>query len=260
MGLIKFLIAMLFLNLSFSLKADTLRTHLGLADNEAGFIPAKSSTTPYLAQILTDFSRQTGVVIHYSVLPPITAQSTCALSSISAWLYCLLGKNANLVFRYEHLPTGQKSERVAEVWIVPEPFEDTRPSMVSAEQAEPNLTVTWFERIRVKNPQQRVDAVADLASQAINNRPELQDALELAFSDPNAEVRVQAIGGLAKLNNERALNVLHSALLDKDVSVRLMAVDNAGNNTALLEQALNDNDESVRSFAALKLNTLERQP
>ncbi|MFI3195163.1 MAG: HEAT repeat domain-containing protein [Methylococcaceae bacterium] len=182
------------------------------------------------------------------------------LSSISAWLRCQLGTHANLVFRYERQPTGKQSSRVVEVWFVPESFDDATPLLSSSEQVEPDLTATWFERIRVKNPQQRIDAVTDLANQAINNKPELQDALELAFSDPNAEVRVQAIGGLAKLNNERALNALHRALLDKDVSVRLMTVDNAGNNTALLEQALNDNDESVRSFAALKLNTLERRP
>ena len=259
MELIKFLIATLFLTLSFSLKADNLRTHLEWVGYGEGFTPTQSSTSPNLAQTLADFARRTGVVVHYSVLPEVPAQISCVFSTIPAWLSCLLGKNTNLVFRYDQ-PTGQKSAQVVEVWVVPDLLDESKPLRVDAEQAESDSTATWFERIRVKNPQQRVDAVADLASRAANDRPELQEALELALTDANAEVRVQAINGLAKFNNERALNVLHSALLDNDVSVRLMVVDNAGSNAALLEQALNDNDESVRSFAALKLSTLEHQP
>jgi hypothetical protein len=52
--------------------------------------------------------------------------------------------------------------------------------------------------------------------------------------------------------------VLSEALHDSDVSVRLMAVSNAGENVYLLQSALNDTDRIVRDLAGMKLDQISK--
>ena len=65
-----------------------------------------------------------------------------------------------------------------------------------------------------------------------------------------------------EISGPQSVHVLRDALQDGDVSVRLMAVDSAGADepgTALLHEALADEDETVRVAAAIKLKqTMKR--
>jgi len=67
---------------------------------------------------------------------------------------------------------------------------------------------------------------------------------------------------LSKEGGPQAIEVLRDALRDRDATVRLMAVDStkAGREGGmLLEQALADSDETVRTAAARKIREIEHQ-
>ena len=196
-----------------------------------------------LASVLDKITEVTNVPIHYSVLPegPVTAM--CVGANVKQVLECLFNKKADLVFRYLHHPAKKNQpDCLAEVWVLGTYFD-----------VEPGASTGY---VSAKKSQYHTDAVANLAAQGQANDPAIYKALEFALSDENAEVRAQAVSGLARHEGYDASSVLQSALQDSDASVRLMAVDYAGDHPALLQQALGDSDETVRAYAAIKLEAL----
>ena len=86
--------------------------------------------------------------------------------------------------------------------------------------------------------------------------PTVKAALEQALTDQDANVRAQAISSLAHREGSGAAAAIQEALHDSAVDVRMMAVDGITDDIALLQQAINDSDETVRSLAAIKLEEL----
>ena len=66
-------------------------------------------------------------------------------------------------------------------------------------------------------------------------------------------MRAQALYGLIRQDQENKLPFLEQAMADSSADVRLMAVDNSGDNPWILQQALNDEDSNVRDLAKAKL-------
>ncbi|MDO9103472.1 MAG: HEAT repeat domain-containing protein [Methylovulum sp.] len=215
-----------------------------------------------LAQALNAVADKTGMVIHYSGLPESLFTLSCIETTVTEILHCLLDKNADLIFRYVLTPSKDDQPRpLAELWVLGRRFEVEPGLMVADVDTVTDTQIRGMdgmekllETATAENPQYRADAVAQLAARGEVQNPAIHKALDAALSDENAEVRAQAVSGLAKGQDMAA--VLQSALQDSDVSVRLMAVDNAGNDAGLLQQALGDSDETVREFAALKLAAL----
>ena len=106
------------------------------------------------------------------------------------------------------------------------------------------------------DPAERADALALLVIKGRAGDADIRKALETALTDKDANVRAQALSSLARREGDGAAAQLQAALQDSDVSVRLMAVDSAGNNPALLQQAVTDRDETVRTLATMKLEAL----
>jgi hypothetical protein len=223
-----------------------------------------------LAPALDEIADKTGVLIHYSALPESMFNLICTGTTVTGILKCLLDNKADLIFRYAHeFSKEDQQNRLAEAWVVGTHGDlgqdaplASRSSLSdtgsNAETRDSDETGKLLEMAVAENPQNRADAVAGLASGQVK-APLVRDALESALSDTNAEVRAQAVTGLAKYQGYDASAVLQSALQDGDVSVRLMAVDSAGDNPVLLQQALGDSDETVRAYAATKLEALSAQ-
>lgn len=185
-----------------------------------------------LANAVAEVAEQTGIRIHYSTLPDDRLDLICRRRTVAELLACLLAGKADVVLRYAS-SAHKPARRLVEAWIVPK-----HPNAATQPAERPNSAEP------VENRAEPPQAPRDYQAWAV------------ALADRDASIRVQAVSELAQAEPDDALPLLQSALQDSDVSVRLMAVDNAGRYPQLLQQALDDKDETVRAYAATKLAAL----
>jgi HEAT repeat protein len=76
------------------------------------------------------------------------------------------------------------------------------------------------------NPNQRIQRIRDLAKKDPGAIPALADYL----SDPNRDIRIEAVKAIVKLDTERSLGPLAKAAHDKDSEVQIRATDGLINN------------------------------
>jgi hypothetical protein len=254
-----------------------------VANGEAGAEFQLEARQAPLAQVLNEIARKSAVPVHYSVLPEGLVTATCVGATLKQVMECLLARKADLIVRYSK-PSTQTQARVSdknqpiEIWVLGSRFTDaancsgpTLPqqtisnspvkspdSQVEAAEIEPDQTDNLLMMAKSKDATVRADAIGALMAAGREGDANVKRALEEALTDPNANVRAQAISSLAHREGSAAVVSLQDALHDTDAGVRLMAVDGAGNNIALLQQAVNDDDETVRNLAISKLEELQK--
>ena len=266
----KLLVFIYLLGISTTLMADKSAVRFTVAINAKSELRLELTHAP-LDQALNEIANKTDTLIHYSALPEGLFSVSCTQPSVTEILHCLLDNKADLIVRYAHpLSKAEQQNLPVEIWVLATPFDvtlsaDRSPSTL-IDSAANTQAFYWNDIGKLRaaatenEPQHRVDAIAMLATQEQQASDQaIHGVLTSALSDQNAEVRAQAVSGLVKKGGDEASEVLQSALQDNDVSVRLMAVDNAGENSALLQQALNDSDETVRAYAAIKLDAISAQ-
>ena len=227
-----------------------------------------------LARVLDSIASKTGVRINYSVLPDELVTATCVGSTVKQVMECLLVRKADLVFRYsQHATKTDLKGQPEEVWVLGAKFgagqtnsvlcssagtqQQTIPKVAETKiGSEPDQTDELVKMASSKIPAERAEAIGRLLAGGREGDVTVKETLEAALSDADARVRVQAISSLAHREGAGASAALHEALHDGDVSVRLTAVDNAGNDVALLQQALTDSDATVRQLAGIRLEPL----
>lgn len=228
-----------------------------------------------LAKVLDNIADKTGVRINYSVLPEGLVTATCAGSTIKQVMECLLVSKADLVFRYSGQSSRAGSQgQPVEAWVLGAKFGGDQTNSVICSSAgiqhQTKLTATIAkigpehdetdELVKMaasKVPAERAEAIGRLMAGGREGDATVRETLEAALSDQDAKVRAQAISSLAHREGAEAVaSALQEALHDSDVSVRLTAVDNAGNDVALLKQALTDGDAMVRQLAGIRLEPL----
>lgn len=232
-----------------------------------------------LAQALKALEDQANIRLHFSSPPQKTVSAQCAGNTIEV-LKCLLGENANLMYRYPdkssiHADTHQPTE----IWV----FDSAEPQAVlqtstasACEGAEkgkqlnsPNQdastgfhlsdgeTKKLLALSQSQDPMRRKEALSRLAIEGKSGNIEVISALEAALMDTDSSVRAQAIAGLARRKEQGSESILRDALHDAAAEVRLMAVDSADQDVALFEEALADPDETVRALASMKLENIK---
>lgn len=220
-----------------------------------------------LGQILSKLAGVTAVPIHYSALPDGLITATCVGAAIKPVLECLLNNKADLVYRYSQ---GMARKQLEEVWVVGSHFasenSETNARATPANQAAdalkttPEATASSLDRVmamsNAQDPAARADALALLAIDRQIDDATAHSLLTAALSDRDAEVRAQAVDSLARREGAGAAGILQTALQDSAAAVRMMVVDNAGDNAALLQQALADSDKTIGAYAATKLQEL----
>ncbi len=122
---------------------------------------------------------------------------------------------------------------------------------------DPGFTEQVMQQLASDKPGERTQALSQLSVKRPPVDPGLlEDLLYQALNDPDAYVRGQAVYAMAKQDNVEYLSVLQQALADPELQVRLMVLDGLDQNEwgrLLLEQAQQDDDETVREFATGKL-------
>lgn len=224
-----------------------------------------------LPKILDNLTLKTHIPIHYAVLPDGLVTATCIGTNLKPLLECLLAKKADLVFRNSQKP-GHTDE-IEEAWIMGSTLASYsgQNKNCSAATAKPNGELQAVEKqesgadrvdelltlSKSKNPDDRAGAMAALLADDHKDDPAIKAALENALTDPNPSVRAQAVSTLAQVEGDNITPLLQDALHDESVDVRLTAVGGVtADNMALLEQAVNDSDETVRILAATRLEEL----
>ncbi len=226
-----------------------------------------------LAQVLDELTGKTGVRINYSVLPDGLVTATCVGSTLKRVLECLLAGKADLIFRYSGQPTKSEPQgQPAEAWVLGAKFGSGQVnaivcsspesqqqlfSMSTKPAIEPEAAQTdeLMKMAKSESHAERAEAVGRLLSVGPKGDASIKETLETALADPDATVRMRALASLAHREGAGASAALQEALHDSNVGVRLTAVDNAGNDVALFQQALTDSDAMVRQLAATRLKS-----
>lgn len=112
-----------------------------------------------------------------------------------------------------------------------------------------------------KNPESRIQALANLTGHAETDSSAVNQALETALNDKDASVRGYAVQALANQGSQEAAGQVRLALQDTDIDVRIKAVESVTLNDqgiALLQEALGNPDETVQMIAKDRLNQLSQ--
>lgn len=115
------------------------------------------------------------------------------------------------------------------------------------------------ERLSSRDLPARTEAITRLERSAMENEPEVVALLQEALKDEHPAVRAQAVSALAANRAPGVDQMLRQAFNDPDANVRLVAVGYAGEDESLLLAALNDADRNVRLLAEMNLEQLYKQ-
>jgi hypothetical protein len=255
---------------------EKARTEFVIGDSKGAEFQLEVRQMP-LANVLKSISEKTQVPIHYSVLPEGLVTATCVGTSLKPLLECLLDRKADLIVRYpRNLDKADIKGHVAEAWILGSRLDGTKAkadcpvstgqggslTFLQSEQGTeplPGQITSLLKITKSKNPAERADAIGSLLAIGHQNDPTIKATLEEALHDSDANVRAQAVSTLSHREGSAAAGVIQDALKDDSVDVRLMAVDGITDDIGLLQQAVNDSDEVVRTLAAQKLEQVLQQ-
>ena len=222
--------------------------------NISDFLDLKAKQAS-LGQVLNEIDNKTGTRLHYSSLPVERVTLHCK-GSLKAVLFCVMGVNIDIVFRYKKdKMISQPESLVAEAWILPVTAVAKLMPIKPEESVPVDAAIDNTDKLLqdANNPQLKMEAIARLAVEGRKDDLLVYNTLKQALSDKNPGVRAQAIFGLVKREGEHADDFIQQAMADKNVDVRLMALESLGNNPKILQQALNDSDINVRQMAIAKL-------
>lgn len=274
-----FKLGLLCVTLPGLISANNTTIHLITSPDTKTVLQLEVTQAP-LSQVLTKVSEMIRIPIHYSVLPEGLITTTCVGASLQQIMACLLDHKADVIFRYSDNTLGKSQNgNIKEAWVLGAKFDAIAPTITSATcearvlkqqeqsqatirnktdeiQAETEEVNNLIEMAQSKNPAERAEGIGGLLAADKPGDLAIRATLKAALSDKNPEVRAQAISSFAHREGANAAAELQTALQDSSAEVRIMAVDSAGGNTILLQQALHDSDETVRSLAALKLEIL----
>ncbi|WP_460028317.1 hypothetical protein [Methyloparacoccus murrellii] len=235
-----------------------------------GTIDLEARSVP-IGQVLEALAQRLSVPIHYQAAPPQPVAIACHARGLEAVLRCALGTGADLAFAYAG-GAGDADRRPASVKVLASTFDEfpatagaqahpvpgealpareTPPRLAAGESLDALLGDTHNA-----DPELRAQALERLRQAPGADEATLRAAYQAALSDPNGDVRAEALTGMALLDEEHSFGLLSSAMLDGDASVRLAALDNLEldrRSRAIYRTALGDPDESVRELAALRL-------
>ena len=226
-----------------------------------------------LPQILERLAAKANIAIHYSAVSEQLVSIACDSEDLAGLVRCVASDSADLMFRY-----GQSTTQPSEIWLIgktdatavftsssdkpidikDKPIEGK--ASVTKKDSAKNPAENLLALAKSPNPEVRADAIAKLTLSGTAADAPIKKLLADALHDESPRVREQAIAKLANDGSYQAAEQLHLALQDSNASVRLMAVDAAGNNSQLLQQALADSDETVRLLATNKLQQLTKTP
>jgi HEAT repeats len=243
-----------------------------------------------IPQILKTIAAQSGIVIHYSALPDALISTVCEGKLFSQVLTCLIGTKVNLAYRYPSQTrdiaeaSSLKTTLPEEIWVLGNDRTDGSYATLSCtldklagqsakavSEETPDSHAVLVQMAGLNDEQfsdLRKQAISLLAAQGKTGDSVKDDdtiaALHNAFKDKDPEIKTQAVFGLANQDVPERAQILEEAVSDPNLDVRLMAVDSANADNpadrAILQQALQDSDETIKAAASDKLGITYIEP
>jgi len=198
---------------------------------------------PSFAEVLGAIQKETGIRFHYTL--PMAEAVTLSFNDVPVpdALKRLLGREAQLTFRFPQRPsTTSRTGVPEEVWILGKvsgasaeaggPVENSAPSVVEggiartqspapADKPQPDVDPTsseqpdsesLIEATKSEDPIQRLQALSTLAESNQADQGAVHAVLQAALTDEDARVRVQAVRALV---SEAARTTLEPGVLGK---------------------------------------------
>lgn len=215
-----------------------------------------------LPQLLDVIASRSGTRIHYSSLPESKVDATC-LGDAAALLHCVLGQTANMA--YQQSDEGRSSE----IWIMGSSLANSELGKITCPALPETRTVpaidpvqateNWLISAKAKDPAQRAQAMAELATGDSAYDLQIRNTLNQGLKDPNPQVRLQALEALTKREGDSTTSEqIRQALNDSVLDVRLMAVERIETDSNLLQLATQNSEAMVRELAQAKLEQLNQ--
>jgi hypothetical protein len=237
-----------------------------------------ADATPWSAVVDT-LAERTGIALRIAPLPQGTVTTSIVDVEIKHALRLLFGADASFVFLYGAPATATDAAPLEEVWVtfrregpvtIARPAGRTRPAVIAAArtpvQAVPEATPAETRddddaespkpTLDHHDPLVRIDAIVDRG-----DGTGVEEIRQVLLGDQDHEVRGRAVTALGRIGTPEALEALRPGLADPEVTVRLGAVEAVAGfenarARALIQDALRDKDEQVRSVAAEALRAL----
>lgn len=188
----------------------------------------------------------------------------------------LLGSDANFIFQYPKDSRRNSDLVPTAVWVLGKQKVEHAASLSEQKESNPSDRVQdksqgnkpapldeLIEMTKSDFPSVRIQGLKELsASEQTDERP-FNEVLEAALTDQDPGVRAQAVEIIAGRAGDEATQYLWQALRDPDPAVRMMVVQSVeptDQGLALLQEALSDEDESVRALASLSLQQDTQEP
>ncbi len=269
-------------HLSATLRSDrpnATRVNVSFRD---GLLSVEAKAGTWM-QVLNEITEQTGIRFHHSL--PFTGLVTVSFANLPVRqaIERLFGPEADFMFRYDGTAYSSSS-LPKEVWVLGKvqgggwgqqsappnnAGVDSNQAHVGtgradkvAAAAEPPMDKELIDDLiamsRDEDPEMRRQAIAALTDSGTGDEDgAVVTALDAALTDEDASVRAYGVQALAMRGGPEVMGHLWRALRDPDAEVRIMAVENAKSQDqgiALLQEALSDVNETIRSVAADRLN------
>jgi hypothetical protein len=231
-----------------------------------------------LNQALEKIAMKSDLVIHYSDLPEVMVNLDCVGRSMQTALTCLLKNKADFVVRYSrNIKNHIESGHIAEVWVLGTSVNRHSTSLSYSAQNENRKTDKqlaidkYIEEEKLQKilkmtasdkSIERAKAMGRLLEVGHDGNLDIKETLEKGLHDEDPQVRSQAVSSLTHrvdIDKEKQLATIREAMQDDSNIVRMTAVDGITVDVDLLLQAINDEDELVRSLAQDKFNKLNAQ-
>lgn len=257
---------------------------------ERGLLSIAAQRAPW-RRVLERIAEKTG--IRFRSAAPLAGSVSVSIEPLPVRqaLERLLGPGAGFICRYERATdSGAIDALPAEVWILGgERFarSEARSNDRDHSSGETNYTIfdvgavpdqagtvdvppgtaegaeidALLELAAADDPALRVQALSALGDRGAAHDDSVRSTLEAALADRDAGVRGQALQALAIRGGGEAMKYLKQGLADPDPGVRMVVVERVepkAGGIALLQEALADADEAVRSLAAARLEGAEQ--
>lgn len=243
-----------------------------------------------LSRVLDLIASTAGLRIHAVAIPEPRVSAVCDGTALEPIIECLFGRDTDFVVEAAASDGQSGNDKAKDVWILGANFgqhgsiararstvdcdgathadrESPQTPVLAAPQGlipPPNdeETAALVEMATAQESWQRIQALTRLGTAREGADERIRATLRHAMSDPDPDVRAQAVAGLARHGDGDKAEVLHEAMRDSHASVRMMAVgivSNDAHGEALLREALADSDPTVQELAAMKLEALLAQ-
>jgi hypothetical protein len=235
--------------------------------------------------VLDQIASRTGVRVHVLAIPEPRISATCAGTVLEQVVECLFGPDADFIVG---AGAGSEHHKLKDIWVLganltlhddrgaarnsdvcdnvsgQDPAPSRNPAQASSRGVIPppdaEETAALVEMATAQETWRRLQALTRLGGTAGPGADErIRETLTAAMSDPDPDVRAQAVAGLVRQGEGNMTALLREAMRDSHAAVRMMAVGNVSNDAqgeALLREALADSDQAVQELAAMKLEAM----